>query len=634
MFAHYLDEVQSYYIAYYQRPADPGGLLYWANRLYENGDNVDAIIEAFANSPEAQALYGTIDESTIDEVITQIYEAAFNRDPDPGGLDYYVQGFLEGRFTPSTIMIDIVNGAINDDAVILWNKVISAGNFTLAIDPDLDGKNFTCVYAGEDDILHAREFLRDVGLNSDTVKDEEEARLFVENVIAANDGAPPPHDGEDAHYTIEGVDSASMLSMDDPFVQALDSGYHWSTHKLSYSFNQSIPLEYTDVKVTNGWNPFSPEEAQVVEGIFQKISMQIGLHFVELPDQEGMIRFNHIETLDGMAGFAYMPSDYDEMGGDVFIDDEYDVGNGGHQPGTGGYDVLLHEIGHALGLKHPFEGQIMLPDGLDNKDYTVMSYTPGHNWVIDMNVEGDGTASWSARELAGHRDYALLDLAALQAIYGPDLETRTGDDSYDFSDLYEQRDFVTLWDAGGADTLDLSGTTHPDKIDLSPGTLSTVDEHDIDTQAGEMTSLLMNAGWTEGDANEFVLNALHWPDNQGGELYTGVNNLAIAYGTIIEDLRTGSANDVIFDNLVDNVICSGDGDDEIHMVGGGYDHVEGGEGWDSVYLPYDRSDARIDEGMNGQWYVAYEGDDPNFLQTLVLVGVEELHFEDQVFQLV
>jgi hypothetical protein len=42
--------------------------------------------------------------------------------------------------------------------------------------------------------------------------------------------------------------------------------------------------------------------------------------------------------------------------------------------GSLAYEALLHEIGHALGLKHPFEGEYKLPSELDNTENTVMSY--------------------------------------------------------------------------------------------------------------------------------------------------------------------------------------------------------------------------------------------------------------------
>jgi len=52
----YFDTVQEVFIGYYQRPAGPGGLIYWAGRLDASGGNLTDTIEAFANSAESQRL--------------------------------------------------------------------------------------------------------------------------------------------------------------------------------------------------------------------------------------------------------------------------------------------------------------------------------------------------------------------------------------------------------------------------------------------------------------------------------------------------------------------------------------------------------------------------------------------------
>jgi len=68
-------------------------------------------------------------------------------------------------------------------------------------------------------------------------------------------------------------------------------------------------------------------------------------------------------------------------------------------PGTDGYLTILHEVGHALGLKHPFEQPVVLPSNVDNTNYTVMSY----NTVTPYATT-----------------YGPIDIAALRYLYGGD----------------------------------------------------------------------------------------------------------------------------------------------------------------------------------------------------------------------
>jgi hypothetical protein len=180
----YFDTVQKIYIGYYQRPADPGGLIYWAGRLDNAGGSFAEIIEAYANSAESQALYGTINSGNISNVVNGIYNALFGRPAEPEGLNYYVNGFNLGQFTPATIMLNVLYGAQNEDLQSVNNKLAAANLFTRTIDPELDGMNFQVTYAGDGDAIAGRNFLAFVTWNSWTVPTQDETTAYMKSNIA------------------------------------------------------------------------------------------------------------------------------------------------------------------------------------------------------------------------------------------------------------------------------------------------------------------------------------------------------------------------------------------------------------------------------------------------------------------
>jgi PKD repeat protein len=154
------------------------------------------------------------------------------------------------------------------------------------------------------------------------------------------------------------------------------------------------------------------------------------------------------------------------VAGDVHLNPAYDRlidTNGFQQPaGEHGYTALVHEIGHALGLKHPHSGTPVMPAELDTSTNTMMSY----------NFQGESPATPMG-----------FDLLALQYVYGA-RATRTGDDTYVFrrsdADQFAVASAVffnpssgaklALWDGGGYNTLDFSSVTSDSgyRIDTAP----------------------------------------------------------------------------------------------------------------------------------------------------------------------
>jgi hypothetical protein len=146
----YFTDVQKIYIGYYQRPADPAGLVFWVNglatidtnhnALIEQGEDIKWAVDQFAASLESQKIYGgTITSANINMVVDGIYMGLFNRHAEADGLAFWVNSFNTGASTPGTIVWEISRGAQGPDYDCLMNKVTASNRFVHVLDPNLDG---------------------------------------------------------------------------------------------------------------------------------------------------------------------------------------------------------------------------------------------------------------------------------------------------------------------------------------------------------------------------------------------------------------------------------------------------------------------------------------------------------------
>jgi len=123
--------VQKAYVAYYGRSADPEGQGYWANRMDSEGGSLASIIGAFGNSDEFTRRYGGL---TNTQLVTRIYQQTLGRNPDQGGLDWYVAELEAGRRTLQTITLDVLNGATTaPDSKVVANKLDVAEYYTVKV---------------------------------------------------------------------------------------------------------------------------------------------------------------------------------------------------------------------------------------------------------------------------------------------------------------------------------------------------------------------------------------------------------------------------------------------------------------------------------------------------------------------
>ncbi|HIG65167.1 MAG TPA: matrixin family metalloprotease [Methyloprofundus sp.] len=384
----------------------------------------------------------------------------------------------------------------------------------------------------------------------------------------------------------------------DERIDALLTTFKWGSvigesAQLSFSFPVPGSSWVSDYQ---GGEPFAPNTLSFLnaaqrQGVRENLllwSHVANITFTEVDDlvTQGDLRFTHssaVDNTDGVAAWAYVPPITSTVpeSGDVWFSQESvsDVSLGSH-----GFFVLMHEIGHALGLKHPFSQQsqnvVTLPVAEDTTQYTVMSNTgySGVGWSrkgeIDLFSRVNNTTPMP------------YDILAIQYLYGANSSFNTGNDIYTFSN--DIADFKTIWDAGGTDTFDLSNQTKTVVIDLNAGAFSSVGPMNYELVSGLIESSTKLA----------------------------VNNIAIAFGVDIENVIGGSGGDHLTGNDLANDLTGMSGNDILI----------GGEGTDTALYLGNKSDYQITTLTTGLQVTSLNTDEG----VDTLLGIERLQFVDQL----
>ncbi len=359
---------------------------------------------------------------------------------------------------------------------------------------------------------------------------------------------------------------------------------------VTYSFVEGVDLAVWEANsgyTNDGYTSFTEAQRANFRDALALYEAAAGIRFVEVASGEAMI--NAINTSGsgwgGWANTAYS-TDYYTGEGELVVDN-----SGNYDEGSYGFQTILHELGHAMGLEHPWEGGITLDPAIDDQWHTVMTYNN----------------SWPYTDHLG-----TLDVAAMQVQYGAaaaaagwvlsfaaGILTVTGTVAAD--NILGVAGANRLNGEGGADSLHgrqaddtLKGGVGDDGLWGNVGSDKLFGEAGNDALYGFETA----AGWADGRDSLYggdgrdTLTGGSGDDlllgGKGRDVLNGRDSADVMHGGAGGDRLYGGAvggswgDQIMYGDTGNDALNGGNGSDQLYG-GTQNDTLNGGAGWDSLY---------------------------------------------------
>jgi len=429
--------------------------------------------------------------------------------------------------------------------------------------------------------------------------------------------------------------SGTIVANNDP--AAIESGSSWNGMDtagapviVTFSFPTSLPAYdesiggFTPATIASFTGFTAAEQAQALAALGQWAAAS-GIVFIEVPPGEGDITFANVEfstttttsvngNYQNAGGIGFYPfGDWSSLtgnstsgygftsdlspGGAVFMNSAY-INNGTVDLGT-----LLHEIGHAIGMKHP-DQVVYTPDGTEHN--AVLNPMENSTTLTIMSETGDTNNETNP-------SLFTLDKLAAADLYGPagtggvetvsasgvnsvsswtwdastDTLTQTAQSADETIHGTSVNDIIYGYDYGGSiatsGTISMFGLDGNNTLYAGSGT--------TDLYGGPGTNILVGGAGNDSfyvysdqttveDTYTTGNNALY-ASGVNATLPENVDTLQL-YGTLLTGTGNNQNDSIFGDGTYSNTLIAGSGND--YMVGGsGGNTLAAGTGIDTMY---------------------------------------------------